>query len=127
MDQIRILRDEIFTTTGPTSPLAQGDPAALMQQEEARVRIMDGTFTPGLDQRAGAVFQSYGMSVTEVAQSPEAYSQTIVVVYGPKLYTLKWLQATFGISDRQIRFSPDPNQTVDIEIRLGSDIAGSIP
>lgn len=134
MDKIRILRDEIFTSTGPTSPMAVPigyTDAALfaqaMQQEEARVRIMDGTFTPGLDQRAGAVFQSYGMNVTEVAPSPEIYSQTVVVVYGPKLYTIKWLQATFGITDRQIRFSPDPNQTVDIEIRLGSDIAGSIP
>lgn len=127
MDKIRVLRDEIFTSVGPTSPLAQGDPAALMQQEEARVRIMDGTFTPGLDQRAGAVFQSYGMNVTEVAPSPEGYGQTLVVVYGPKLYTVKWLQATFGLSDNQIRFSPDANQTVDIEIRLGSDIAGTIP
>ncbi|HNN14793.1 MAG TPA: LCP family protein [Anaerolineales bacterium] len=127
MDKIRVLRDEIFTTSGPSSPMAQGDPAALMQQEEARVRIMDGTFTPGLDQRAGAVFRNYGMNVTEVAPSPETYSQTIVVVYGPKLYTLKWLQATFGITNRQIRFSPDPNSTVDIEIRFGSDIAPAIP
>lgn len=134
MDKIRVLRDEIFTSTGPTSPVAvpigYTDVALFaqaMQQEEARVRIMDGTFTPGLDQRAGAVFQSYGMNVTEVAPAPEVYSQTIIVVYGPKLYTIKWLQATFGISERQIRFSPDPNQTVDIEIRIGSDIAGTIP
>lgn len=127
MDKIRVLRDEIFTTSGPSSPVAQGDPAVLMQQEEARVRIMDGTFTPGLDQRAGAAFRSYGMNVTEVAPSPEVYGQTIIVVYGPKLYTIKWLQATFGIAENQIRFSPDPNSTVDIEIRLGSDIAPSIP
>jgi polyisoprenyl-teichoic acid--peptidoglycan teichoic acid transferase len=134
MDKIRVLRDEIFTSTGPTSPIAVpigytdiNIIAQAMQQEEARVRIMDGTFTPGLDQRAGAVFQSYGMNVTEVAPSPEVYSQTVIVVYGPKLYTIKWLQNTFGISDRQVRFSPDPNQTVDIEIRIGSDIAGSIP
>ena len=134
MDKIRVLRDEIFTTTGPTSPVAIPIGytdinliAQAMQQEEARVRIMDGTFTPGLDQRAASVFQSYGMGVTEVAPSPEAYSQTVIVVYGPKLYTIKWLQGTFGISDRQVRFSPDPNQTVDIEIRLGSDIAPSIP
>jgi anionic cell wall polymer biosynthesis LytR-Cps2A-Psr (LCP) family protein len=127
MDKIRVLRDEIFTTTGPTSPISQGDPAALMKAEGARVRVMDGTFTPGLDQRAGAVFQSYGMNVTEVAASPEVYSQTVIVVYGPSLYTIKWLQATFGIADRQIRFNPDPNQTVDLEIRLGSDIAPSIP
>ncbi len=126
-DKIRVLRDEIFTTTGPLSPMAQGDPSTLMRDEQARVRIMDGTFTPGLDQRAGSFFQSYGMNVTEVAASPEVYNQTIVVVYGPKLYTIKWLQSVFGISDRQIRFSPDPASTVDIEIRLGSDISGSIP
>lgn len=126
MDQVRILRDEIFTTTGPTSPLAQGDPANLMREEEARVRILDGTYS-GLDQRAGALFQQYGMNITELGSAPEGYSQTTIIVYGPKLYTIKWLQATFGISDRQIRFNPDPNQTVDIEIRLGSDIAPAIP
>ncbi|HCR71305.1 MAG TPA: hypothetical protein DIW23_07680 [Anaerolineae bacterium] len=126
MDKIRVLRDEIFTTTGPTSPLAQGDPATLMREEEARIRILDGTFT-GLEQRAGALFQQYGMNITELGSAPEAYSQTVVIVYGPKLYTIKWLQATFGISARQIRFNPDPNQTVDIEIRIGSDIAPAIP
>lgn len=98
-----------------------------MRDEGARVRIVDGTFTAGLDQRAGSFFQSYGMNVTEVAPATEVYNQTVLVVYGPKLYTIKWMQGVFGLSDRQIRFSPDPNSTVDIEIRLGSDLAGSIP
>jgi LCP family protein required for cell wall assembly len=127
MDKIRVLRDEIFTTTGPTSPLAQGDPASLMRAEEARVRIVDGTFTPDLDRRAGAFFQSQGMGVTEVGPATETYSSTVVIVYGPKLYTLRYLQSVLGITSNQIRFSPDPASTVDIEIRIGSDIAGSIP
>jgi hypothetical protein len=67
------------------------------------------------------------MNVTEVGQAQDVYSSTVVVVYGPKLYTLRYLQSVFGITARQIRFSPDPNSTVDIEIRLGSDLAGSIP
>ena len=126
-DKIRVLRDEIFTTSGPLSPLAQGDPVTLMRAEEARVRIVDCTFTAGLDQRAGAYFQSQGMNVTEVGQANEAYTATTVIVYGPKLYTLKYLQTVLGIPTAQIRFNPDPASTVDIEIRLGSDIAGSIP
>jgi len=133
-DKIRVLRDEIFTSDGPLSPLAvkldNTDTNALsqaMRDEQARVRILDGTFTSGLDQRAGTFFQSYGMGVTEVGQATEAYSQTQIIIYGPKLYTLKWIQKVFGIADGQIRFNPDPSQTVDIEIRLGSDIAGSIP
>lgn len=126
-DKIRVLRDEIFTSSGPLSPMAQGDPAALMRDEEARVRIVDGTFTPGLDQRAGVFFQSYGMNVREVGPAPEAYGSTVIILYGPKLYTLRWMQGVFGISNRQIRFNPDPTSSVDIEIRIGSDIAGSIP
>jgi hypothetical protein len=126
-DKIRVLRDEIFTTSGPASPYAQGDPATLMRAEEARVRILDGTFTPGLDQRAGVFFQSQGMNVTEVGSATEVYGSTVIIVYGPKVYTIRYLQATFGISASQIRFSPDPASTVDIEIRLGSDLAGSIP
>jgi len=126
-DKVRVLRDEIFTTTGPLSPMAQGDPASLMRAEEARVRIVDGTFTAGLDQRAGAWFQSQGMNVTEVGAATDVYSSTVVVVYGPKLYTLKYLQSTFGIPSSQIKFNPDPASTVDIEIRLGSDLAASVP
>lgn len=126
-DKIRILRDQIFTSTGPLSPIAQGDAVSLMRSEEARVRVLDGTFTSGLDQRAGQFFQSQGMNVTEVGQADNAYDSTVVVVYGPKLYTLKYLQSIYGISHTQIRFNPDPTSSVDIEIRLGSDLAGSIP
>lgn len=133
-DKIRVLRDEIFTSSGALSPIAvpSGNTdvsllAQTMRAEEARVRIVDGTFTPGLDQRAGVLFQSQGMNVTEVGPAGEIYSTTIIIVYGPKLYTLRYLQATFGVTSNQIRFSPDPASSVDIEIRLGSDLAGYIP
>ncbi len=133
-DKIRVLRDEIFTSTGPLSPMAvqTGSTdvnliAQMMRSEEARVRIADGTFTPGLDQRAGVFFQSQGMNVTEVGAADTVYSATTVIVYGPKLYTVRFMQSVFGISSSQIRFNPDPASTVDIEIRLGSDLAGVIP
>jgi LCP family protein required for cell wall assembly len=126
-DKVRVLRDEIFTSSGPLSPIAQGDAVSLMRAEEARVRVVDGTFTAGLDQRAGTWFQGQGMNVTEVGAATEVYSSTVVIVYGPKLYTLKYLQSTFGISHTQIKFNPDPASTVDIEIRLGSDLAGNVP
>ncbi|MBV5323502.1 LytR C-terminal domain-containing protein, partial [bacterium] len=126
-DKVRVLRDEIFTSTGPLSPIAQGDAVSLMRAEEARVRVVDGTFTPGLDQRAGVWFQSQGLNVTEVGAADTVYASTNVIVYGPKLYTVRYLQSTFGISHTQIKFSPDPASTVDIEIRLGSDFAGSVP
>lgn len=123
-DKIRELRDQIFTSGGAVSPLAEGDPAALMQAEGARVHILNGSFTPGLDVNTGNYFLNLGVPVTEVGQADRTYDRTIIYIYGPKLYTLKYLQAAFGItSSTQIRMQPDPNSTVDIEVRLGNDWA----
>lgn len=127
-DKIRVLRDEIFSSTGPVGPLATGDPRVLMTQDAARVRILNGSVSGGLDQRAANYFISQGMQVTETGNSPQAYSRTVVVLYSPKLYTLKYLQAVLGISaNNQIVISPDPNSTVDVEIRLGNDAVNSFP
>ena len=127
-DKIRILRDEIFTTAGATSPLAQGDPTALMQADAARVRLLNGTFSPNLEVNTGNYFIAQGMAVTEVGPADRAYDRTVIVLYSPKLYTLKYLQSVFGISSStQILIQPDPAATVDIEVRLGNDWASNNP
>ena len=77
-------------------------------------------------QRAGTYFSGQGLNVTEVG-SGGGEGQTTIVVYGPKLYTLRYLVATYNFSNAHIRFSPDPAQTVDIEIRVGYDLLNSIP
>ena len=129
-DKIRELRDQIFTTTGPLSPLAgQGDPTALMKADGARIRVLNGSVTPGLDVNTGNYLLGLGMSVTEVgAADNSGYNSTIIVLHSPKLYTLKYLQAVFGItSSTQILIRPDPASTVDIEVYLGNDWASNNP
>jgi LCP family protein required for cell wall assembly len=128
-DKIRELRDQIFTTAGALSPMAaQGDPAALMQADAARVRILNGSFTPGLDVNTGNYLLTQGVQVKEVGTADQAYNQTVVILYSPKLYTLKYLQSLFRItSNTQIIIKPDPAATVDVEVRLGNDWANSNP
>lgn len=127
-DKIRVLRDEIFTAGGPTSPLAQGEPAALMQADGARVRVLNGTYTAQLDTRTGNFLRSQGMNVTEIGNADRVYDRTVVVIYSPKLYALRYIISTFGInSSNQIQIKPDPASTVDLEIRVGNDWAGMIP
>ncbi len=124
-DKIRELRDEIFTSGGAVSPLAsQDDLTALMRADAARVRILNGTATAGLDVRTGNYFLGQGLGVTEVGNADRLYDRTTVVLYSPKLYTLKYLQTVFGIdSSTQILIKPDPTSTVDVEVRLGTDWA----
>lgn len=127
-DKIRELRDQIFNTGGALSPLAAGgDPTALMQADGARVRILDGTYS-SLDVRTGNYLLNLGVPVTEIGPADRAYDRTLIIVYSPKLYTLKYLQAVFGItSSTQIRIQPDPASTVDIEVRLGNEWAVGNP
>ena len=128
-DKIRILRDEIFTSGGALSPLAvQTDLTALMQADAARVRILNGSFSPGLETSTGNYLLAQGMAVTEVGPADRAYDRTVIVLYSPKLYTLKFLQAVFGItSSTQILIRPDAASTADVEIRLGNDWANNNP
>jgi LCP family protein required for cell wall assembly len=128
-DKIRILRDEIFTSAGALSPLApQNDLTALMRADLARVRVLNGSFAPGLETNTGNYFLAQGMQVTEVGTADRTYDRTVIVLYAPKLYTLKYLQAVFGITQSAlIQIKPDPAQTVDVEIRIGNDWANNNP
>ena len=126
-DKIRILRDEIFTSSGPLGPMAQGDPVALMQQDGARVRVLNGTSTDQLSTQTQSYLLQQGMRVTEIGKT-KAASRTTIVLYSPKLYTLRFLVDLFGItSTAQILIKPDPTQTVDIEVRLGKDWVSKLP
>jgi LCP family protein required for cell wall assembly len=126
-DQVRILRDQIFTATGPLSPLAQGDLVTLMQADRARVRILNGTSTPDLDTRTGTYLSQQGVLVTEFGTTP-AVNRTTIFLYSPKLYTLRYLLDVFKITNSTpIRIKPDPTQNVDIEIRLGPDWVKILP
>jgi len=126
-DKIRELRDEIFTSGGPLSPLAaQNDLNALMRADAARVRLLNGSFTPALEVNTGNFFIAQGMAVIEAGSADRAYDRTVVILYSGKLYTLKYLQSMFGIdSSTQILIRPDPTSTVDVEVRLGNDWANN--
>jgi len=128
-DKIRELRNEIFLDAGPVSPIASGTSVELMQEDAAQVRVVNGTRTEGLSERAGNFLLERGIGVVNIGgYSERQYDRTTIVVYGPKLYTLRYLISTFGI-DRpsQILFSPDPTSPVDIELRVGVDALDIIP
>ncbi len=128
-DKIRELRDQVFTSGGALSPLAaQSDLTAMMQADGARVRVLNGTFSGGLETVTGNFLLAQGVQVTEAGPADGAYNNTVLVLYSPKLYTLKYLQSMFGVtSSTQIWFSPDPTSTVDVEVRIGNDWANNNP
>ena len=91
-DQIRLLRDQIFTASGPLRPLAQGYPTDLMQADHARIRILNGTSTPELDIRTGNYFSQLGMLVTEHGDTKASSRTTILLDVRAHVHTADSLE-----------------------------------
>jgi LCP family protein required for cell wall assembly len=126
-DKIRILRDQIFSSSEPIGPIAAGDPLSLLEADAPRVRILNGTSTAGLDERTGQFLVGQGILVTELGQT-RSIDRTSITLYSPKLYTLRFFINMFGITrSPQILIKADPAETVDIEIRLGRDWIDNAP
>ncbi len=98
-----------------------------MQADEARIRVLNGTSTDQLSTQTQSYLLRQGLRVTEIGKT-KAASRTTVILFSPKLYTLRFLVDLFGITNTaQILIRPDPAQTVDIEIHLGKDWIGKLP
>jgi LCP family protein required for cell wall assembly len=127
-DLIRLLRDEIFTVDGPVSPLAEGDALTLMQTDAVQVRIVNNTYSSDLGERTASFLAEQGMKVVEQGVPTGAADHTVLIMYSPKLYALRYLIETFGVrGSNQVVIKPDPAETVDIEICLGDDWVGRLP
>ncbi len=121
-DQIRLMRDEIFTNTGPVSPVAANMPSAdLMKTEAARISVLNGSATSGLAAKTGDYLKGQGMNITNVGNAESLYNNTTIIDYTGKPYTVKFLVETMGINANYIYSRYDPTQQADIAVILGVD------
>jgi LCP family protein required for cell wall assembly len=124
-DKIRVVRDEIFATSGPVAPVeVSTNPAELMKEENARVSIQNGTGTSGLAGKTGDYLKSLGFNITEVGDG-QAQGLTTMIIYSAKPYTAAYLAQLMNIQTSLILNRYDPNATTDIQIILGDDWASN--
>jgi hypothetical protein len=121
-DKIRLLRDDIFTSTGPVSPAAAtGDPKKLMEAENARISVLNGTYTAGLAANTMEYLKSQGINVAETGNAQKLYEATTIIDYTGKPYTVQYLMQLMKVQPTHFYNSYDPNSQVDIVILLGND------
>ena len=126
-DQIRILRDRIFTSGGVLSPLATGDPTQLMQAEGARVAVLNGSYAEGVAAKTSDYFKSQGMNVVMTDNTSEKSTITLLVDHSGKPYLLKYLMVVMNIDAAQVRTRFDPASSTDVDIIIGDDWAYNNP
>ncbi len=127
-DKVRLLRDEIFGTTGALGPLTPGSSGEQMAAEGAKVAVYNGSRLSDLGTRTAEHLRSQGGQVAQVAESDQRYSATTLIAHTGSPYMLKYLKEIFSLQDSRIKLDYSPSSPIDVEIYLGYDAEGvSLP
>lgn len=123
-DQIRILRDEIFTSTGAIGPSTSlDDPGDAAELEQARVAVRNGAGIEGLATQTSDFLKQQGLNVVEIGNADRLdYGKSRLVVYHDTYpYTVGYLASLLNLSQSQILLQSNPDIAVDIAVILGAD------
>ena len=128
-NQIRMLRDEIFTAMGAIGPsISVEDAAKAADQETARVAVLNGTGEEGLAGRMADVFIKLGLNVVETGNADSwNYATTHVMDYTGNPYTTHYLMELMDLSQSQILFQSVPDSEIDVAIIIGYDWPDLLP
>lgn len=126
-EKIRELRDSIFFEAGPASPVANMQPSEVIQAENAKLTVLNGTATAGLAARTSDYLKGLGYNVSETGNAEQIYANTTLFDYTGKPYTLKFLSQQMNISPNRIFSRYDPTSPVDVVLILGNDWAANNP
>ncbi len=128
MEAIRAARDQVFSTTSGTSPLATeyvSSDADLRAAEAATVSVLNATTTPGLAAETSDYLKGLGLNVTVTGNADQVSSNTVIIDYTGKPYTVSYLVQVLNIQANSIYSRYDPNSQTDIAVLLGADWADS--
>jgi LCP family protein required for cell wall assembly len=123
-DQIRLLRDELFTLADAVAPsIALDDPASASAQEGARVAVRNGAGIEGLATSTAEYLRGLGVNIVEVGNADRMdYAKTVIIDYTGNPYTSRYLMTLLNLDPSQILFQTVPDSPVDVAVICGPDM-----
>jgi len=126
IEAVRAARDQVFSNTSGTSPIATeyvSGQEELRTAEAATVSVLNATTTPGLAADTSDYLANLGINVTVTGNADETSDSTVIIDYTGKPYTIEYLVQLLNIQPNSIYSRYDPNSQTDIAILLGADWA----
>jgi LCP family protein required for cell wall assembly len=122
-DKIRLLRDEVFTSTGAIGPSLQAEsPEEAAALENAKLAVLNGAGEEGLAGRFAEALSNLGFNVTLIANADRLdYPTTRIVDYTGNPYTVQYLVELMGLTQSQVLFQTLPGNDVDLALVIGYD------
>ena len=120
-EQIRVLRDQVFSSGSVRSAVASNTEAGqLMQMEAAAVVINNGSGEAGLADSTRAFLEGQGIKIASTGNA-DLVGATTIIDYTGNPYTVQFLASLMGVNNTHIYSRFDPNSAVDVEVIVGPD------
>lgn len=125
-DEIRGLRDEIFSAPPIPTPVIEDLPSR-MEAEKARVALYNGTAIFGLAAETQTYLEEMGVQVAEIGNADSAtYETTQIVDYGSHPFTTRFLIQEMRIPPLNLSYEDSSEEEFDILVIIGNDWAGRL-
>jgi hypothetical protein len=120
-DKIRELRDQVFTAPTIPTPVIEDLPI-LMDEEEARVALHNGTQIFGLAGATRDYLMANDVNVVEIGNADSSeYGSTQVIDFGSHPGTTRYLTQLLNVPPLNISNSTQPAGDYDILVIIGAD------
>jgi polyisoprenyl-teichoic acid--peptidoglycan teichoic acid transferase len=121
-DEIRMIRDDIFTSKASASPInANKSIADLVAEEGATVVLRNGTTDGAIVARTAEYLRQNGVIVIEEAEEASIYPSSKVLLYDGTPYTLGYVTDLMHISSGFIDINYTPEAYADFLVVIGND------
>lgn len=127
-DRIRMLRDEVFSTTSQVGPSTiSGDTLALAKAEGAKISVRNGSSTTGLASKTAEYLRKQGLTVVEETNADRVYETSSIILQSGKPYTQEYLRTLINIPTARILNQYAADAKIDLIVIVGNDWARKNP
>jgi len=125
IDQIRTIWNDMQELTATPIPEPTREPSLrkLVQEENARVVVLNATVSAGLASETAEFLKSKGINIIEVGNSDKFMDQTFIYDYSGNPYTVQLILKKMGYTQSKLFYRSDPSTAADVVIILGADWA----
>jgi LCP family protein required for cell wall assembly len=125
-NEIRLLRDELFTPQAAPTPIIENLPQ-LMVQEGGQVAIHNGTAVFGLAADTEAYLQKLDVDIAEIGNADSsAYNTSQIIDYGSHPYTVQFLIQEMQIPPLNLSSGSKAAGEYDVLVIVGNDWANQL-
>ena len=113
-------------TARPAPPPPTASSLGVLQNENARIEVLNGTNVKGLATRTSTYLRNLGYNVVAIGDAGRYdYKNSVILSYADKKYTQSALTKLFSIVPENVRRAPSARMDVDIRLILGAN--ASVP